>query len=946
MMKKTLLATSLLLTANALATVHWQTIHTEHFNVHYSQENADWARSAANELEIVRTKVIEQQSRSLAKTVDVVIFDPLNSANGFALPPSENPMMALFTTPPQSDTVISNSSGWQQLLVLHEYIHLVHLAQPTRSDWRQAVRGVWDVYDLAYEPMPRWAAEGYATLLESKMTGRGRLFDNLSEAILIEFAQQGSLPNYEQLSSTKGGFMAGSMAYLMGARFLYWLENTYSEQTLDAVWTRMQGVKKRDFDEAFSGVFGESASKLYRRFIAEYTYKAMAKEQTESELDSQLWLNIDFSASNPALSPNKQQLALVERDKDGNTQLVVYSTEQNSEAAEQFTKDQQYLLADDPDDIADKKPAVFKRKQKQVLNQINRAGIQNPQWLNDEVLYFGAYTNNDNVDYQRVADIYSFNTVTGDIEQLTHLAGLRRFSIAQNGQALFAERSKSGYSELVKFDIQTQTAQPLFEKSLKNVYDYPVLSPDAQQLAFLKTEFNHNWQLYIQDLNGQTAQQVPMPRGYQYLSQPSWSDDGQSLYFVAGLNSAIDLYRYDLNDNRLHKLTQGQQAVASPLMMADGSLLYLSISSDGPDFKQLKSGYSSELVTDLASNSIAPTIIASHAVLPPAKQYTTAVGQQRDYDIWQQNTTLAIGAQYSSASATLVNLSLKGSDFLKQLDWQVGYSADLHDGAIAGAFAQLKYSAHAIKYSAQLFSFDLDSDKQYQAVTSQEYTTKGGYLDAKYPLSFGEFKLTPELAYNYSEFDTKASPDISGQWLRAAITQRWSHDRQAFAIGQSVTARWYEGDTDNIDWQGYDIAANVFGKVFEIPLYINYQQQQRDNASLALGGFSSPLISKGTHAEYIFAPELPFNAATAERYQAYGGGLSVSEGMPWFYYQQHQVDDEVFAQSYGVKWQAEFNFGLGSAGINDLNFDLGLVKVEGDSFEDELRGWLGFYYSL
>ncbi|MFM9597057.1 hypothetical protein ACKI1O_47795, partial [Streptomyces scabiei] len=108
--------------------------------------------------------------------------------------------------------------------------------------------------------------------LESKMTGRGRLFDNYSDAILLEFAQQGSLPSYDQLNSTKGSYMAGSMAYLMGARFLYWLEENYSEQQLDAVWTRMQGVKKREFDEAFSGVFGDSASKLYRRFIAEYTY--------------------------------------------------------------------------------------------------------------------------------------------------------------------------------------------------------------------------------------------------------------------------------------------------------------------------------------------------------------------------------------------------------------------------------------------------------------------------------------------------------------------------------------------------------------------------------------------------------------------------------------------------------------------------------------------------
>ncbi|MCQ8879712.1 hypothetical protein NQT69_17060 [Pseudoalteromonas shioyasakiensis] len=943
-MKQLIIATALFMASHAQA--QWQTLHTEHFNLYFTAENQDWARSAAVELEIVRTKVLQQQNRSLDKTVDVVIFDPLNSANGFALPPSENPMMALFTTPPQSDTVISNSSGWQQLLILHEYIHLVHLAQPTRSDWRQAIRGLWDVYDLSYESMPRWVAEGYATLLESKMTGRGRLFDNYSEAILTEFAQQGALPSYNQLSSTQGGFMAGSMAYLMGARFLYWLENSYSEQTLDAVWTRMQGVKKRDFDTAFSGVFGDPASKLYRRFIAEYTYKAMAKEQTESELNSTAWLDLSFSASNPRLSPNQQQLAVVERDKDGNTQLVVYSTEQNLQAEEDFNKAQQALLADDPKDIANIPPEVFKRKQKQVLEQINRAGIKNPQWLNDEVLYFGAYTKNDNVENSRVADIYSWNISTGEIEQLTKLAGLRRFSITDNGQALYAERAQAGYSELVKFDIQTATATPLFEKSLNKVYDYPTLSPNKQQLAFLRTELNHNWQLYIQDLNGHNAQQVPMPSSYQYLSQPSWSNDGQSLYFIAGRNNALDIYRYNITNKQLHKLTQGQQAVANPIAMTDGSVLYFSITSDGPDLKQLTSGYTSALVTDLAPSSVAPTFKVSSSALPPAKVHTAIVGSQHDYDIWQQNSTFAIGAQYNSASAALLNLSVKGSDLLKHLDWQVGYSADLHDNAMSGAFAQAKYSAHKIKYSGQLFAFDLNSEKQYSAENVPQYSTKGGYLDAKYPLSFGEFKITPEVAYNYSEFGTKAAQDTSQQWLRAAITQRWNYDRQSFAIGQNIKARWYEGKTADNEWQGYDLIANVFGKVMDLPLYLSYRHQHRDDARLALGGFSSSLISENTHAEFAFAPELPFYAATAERYQAYGGGVSVWDGMPWLYYQQHQVDDDVFAQSYGFKWQGEFGFGLGSAGINDLHFDFGLVKVEGDSFDDELRSWLGFYYSL
>ncbi|HDY85337.1 MAG TPA: hypothetical protein ENH74_06620, partial [Methylophaga sp.] len=749
-MKKTLIASALLLAAPSFA-ADWQTIHTEHFNIHYSVEHADFAKSTAAELEIVRTKVFEQQNRALDKTVDVVVFDPLNAANGFALPTSSNPVMALFTTPPQSDTVISNSSGWQQLLVLHEYIHLVHLAQPTRNDWQQKVRGIWDLYDLTYSDTPRWVAEGYATLIESKMTGRGRLFDNYSESILREFAQQGALPTYGQLNGEQG-FMGGSMAYLMGSRFLNWLEQNYSEQTLDSVWTRMQGVKTRDFDEAFSGVFGQSAAKLYRRFIAEYTYKAMQIEQGEPLLNSELWLELNLYASNPALSKDGSKIAIVERDIESNTKLIIYSTDDNIKAQEEFTKAQKELLENDAQDIPDTAPSVFKREQKQVLNQINRAGIANPQWVNSTTLYFNAYSNEESGIYNKVSDIFSYNTDTGNITQLTELAGIRRFSVTSNGETLYGEQIRDGYSELVRVDLNTQTITPLFTKSLETTYDYPILSPDETKLAYLSTSLNENWQLYIQGINGEQQLSVPMPNGYQYLSQPSFSHNGESLYFVAGLNSATDIYNYNIESKTLTKLTQGQEAVAHPIEMADGSLLYFSITADGPNVKTLPKAIKSTVVTEFAANKKAPLLIVNDHTLPKAKIYKHETTEQTNYNVLDQHATFAIGSQYYSASTSLLDLSIKSSDLLKQLDLQAGYSTDLHDGALHGGYVQAKYNALDVKLKLALFDYDLDTSRQYEQSLSADMDARGGFAAISYPVKFGQLSLTPELAYNYTDY--------------------------------------------------------------------------------------------------------------------------------------------------------------------------------------------------
>ena len=146
----------------------WQTFETDNFRVHFTPEYRQWALSSASEMEKVRLLIKEQQGRVLTEKVDAYIVDPYNAANGFAFPLSHRPYMAFFATPPQSDSIIANSTGWQQLLVLHEYVHLVHLAQKSRSNWRDNLANWYDLFDASQINEERWVSEGYATLLESK----------------------------------------------------------------------------------------------------------------------------------------------------------------------------------------------------------------------------------------------------------------------------------------------------------------------------------------------------------------------------------------------------------------------------------------------------------------------------------------------------------------------------------------------------------------------------------------------------------------------------------------------------------------------------------------------------------------------------------------------------------------------------------------------------------
>ena len=68
------------------------------------------------------------------------------------------------------------------------------------------------------------------------------------------------------------------MAYLAGSAYLEWLEERTGPRSLQKLWARMTARHDRSFEQAFEGVFGDRPDRLYGRFVAELTERAMAVE--------------------------------------------------------------------------------------------------------------------------------------------------------------------------------------------------------------------------------------------------------------------------------------------------------------------------------------------------------------------------------------------------------------------------------------------------------------------------------------------------------------------------------------------------------------------------------------------------------------------------------------------------------------------------------------------
>lgn len=929
---------------------NWQTFETDNFRVHYTPNYKQWALSSARELEAVRKLVKQQQGRVLQEKVDTYVIDSYNSANGFAVPLSNKPYMALFTTPPLSDSIISNATSWQQILVLHEYVHLVHLAQQSRSTVRNSVSNWFDIYEASQIKGERWVAEGYATLLESEMTGTGRLFNNHVEAILQQFARQGALPSYEQLSKANDDFMSGSMAYIVGVRYLKWLEENYGKETLDAVWTRWSAVKNRTFHQAFSGVFPDSAKNLYQRFVAEYTYEAMTKENQFPKLESKLWMDLAGYVDAATLSPDSEQLAIVETSsKDGKTKvsLNVYSTKENTEKAEEFDKDNKELLAKDPLDIVDKPPEVFKRKQLHSLNQTNKRGIKNPRWLNDDTIIFGSTSLNDKNEYHK--DLFIWQLSNNQVRQLTRGENLRRFDIAPDGQSIIAERSRYGQSQLVRVSLADSNKGTVIEEittaSTEQVYDFPRIKPTNSQgqsteLAYLVSSLNNKWALKVKDLNSNEEIAIPLPTGYQYLSFPEWSKDGQSIYYVAGKHGMTKLYQYQLTNKSLSAITSGEQAVSWPTLDKHNNLLHLAILPTGPDIYQLNvADVEKTTITNTTLDAKIDKQLASKYVLDDASTATDkSIGQESSYGVGPQEGTITLGESYYSASSSMFELGYKSGDVLQRFDWQVNISQDVFDNILSGYAGTVRWQGWPIKLLAHGYQFALKTDKQYSdALDFGKMKEKGLFVEASYPFNFETLSIDSFVQAKYQTLEKEDS-----YYLSAGVRQHWSLDKQTWGIKQSFNGQFLLGDQDRqaSSYQGTNGFIDISGHFKNLGLGFSYTWAERSEDAgdiLSLGGYTSTLIQNKAHLNKQLAPELAFYQQIGNDYHNYQAYIPFEFGQ--LFYRRHDMNKQEQIDSYGISAMVNGSFGF--TGINDISLNLGIAQVNPKNSKSETQGWIG-----
>lgn len=559
----------------------WRTVDTGSYRFHYPIEAEPWALLAASQAEELHARVVAEVGYAPPQVVDVVVMDPFRMSNGFAIPFLWGPRMALFTTPPDATPAFGHFRSWAEELIVHEDAHLVHLLRPSRNPGIGALAETAGTTWLAANS-PAWVVEGYATVVEGRLTGLGRPNSDFRALLLRKLSTEGRMPTYGQLDGSDR-WLGGSFRYLVGSAYLEWLEARTHDGALRDLWARMSARELRTFDQAFEGVFGDDAATLYGRFVAEITLAAMEMERERPSDEGTLWLDLSRSAGAPAVSPDGKRLAIARYPRRGLPRLSVYSTEDDAEAAAKRQERIAEVLAADPEDVAPVPPKADPREPERERVHARRYP-GDPRWTPDgRALLFPAWSQ-DEGGFLR-PDLYRWEPVSGNETRVTTDADLVDADPHPDGKSAIAVRSYWGSQHLVRVDLATGEWANLTEPDPRTSLDDPRVSPDGTRVAYLRHE--EGWHLFVRDLDTGVETPVVVPEGA-HVSAPAWSPDGASIVASVGMGGFIDLWRLPLDGSGPIAVTHATGGAATPAPTPDGlAVYYLSADAEGLDVHRL-----------------------------------------------------------------------------------------------------------------------------------------------------------------------------------------------------------------------------------------------------------------------------------------------------------------------------------------------------------------------
>ena len=937
----------------------WQTVETRHFTFHYPTELEAWTRAVAARADAIDSAVARVVGFAPSRKTQVVVDDPFNLANGSAWTYLDTPTINLWAVPPDPREDISEFRNWGEMLLSHEFGHIAHLTRPSRN---AATRRFWEVFPVDFGPIalraPRWVIEGYATYIEGVVTGSGRPHGVWRAAFLRQWALEGQLPRYDQLNAS-GSFAGGTFAYLAGSAFLEWLAARNGDSSLVFVWRRLSARQNRSFDEAFTGVFGESPRALYGRFTSELTARSVAIEQTMRRAapadTGEIIQRLAWSTGDPAISPDGQRVAIVLRSPIVPSRVVVWSSTAEPDTGRR--RRDSILVARDPADVPARPIYPPPKRALATLKAAGGSPYESPRFLRDGRILLWRLTPVGNG--ALVPDLYIWNTQTRRVRRVTHHDGVRDPDPAPAGTWAVATQCRRGWCDLVRVNLDDGRTTMIAPGSPDTSYSRPRLSPDGSRVA-VGRHVRGGWRVVVIDLDASARPQRELTIGPTTAASeaneydPAWVSP-TLLAFTCDESGAPAIETADLTTGARRRRTAITGAAVAPdADRRDSTIWFLSLYSRGYDLRRVRVSTAGVLVP--VSDST-PTAAAARRSVADVSFPTGAVSSLRPFG-FAPRFFRWIPEVHADPDAVSGGLALVSSDVIGRsellADFNAGQSAAWRGGRLTGVWRATRPAIRVALFDAQQNLAESAADRGTMFPLYSRL--QGGELALDNSWTFDtrafRYRAGGSAARETSEIATVGTTrDVSTRglgFMDAGLSLSHRTDAATFALG--LTGNYTAGTSVDQSFRRSTGTLILSASGIGVPTITGSAMVGAVNSDaalfeqFALGGGPSPLMDQATLTQRVVMPALPVGVQVGSSVIAYRA--SVATPTLVFYFWDGSTTSLVenvrrWNRVTGAEWSAAFP-PIPLVGTPAARAQVGA----GLSLDAPLKNRLGVYASL
>lgn len=532
--------------------LRWWTITTPHFRVHYHGGLESIAQRAASVAERAHRELYVELGSPPTEITDIILTDESDSANGLAMSQPYNSIL-LYVTAPEDMSALNDYDDWQLDLITHEYTHILHV--DNFSGLPVLMNALFGKVMTPNQSQPRWILEGLAVAMESKHSTAGRLRSTQFDMFLRADVLEGNVAGLDEISHAPRRWPGGHLWYLYGAKFIEWILDIYGPDTFTSVATHYgRSVIPWGINRAIRRATSRTYPELYEGW-------KLHLARHYGELRDQVALR---GLREGVRLTHHGRLALAPRFvpsacQSGSAPKILYFRDDGRERAGFYTitsgkgAGEGELIARASGHVASYAPdcslifdGTLPSRRRHFLNDLTRLprGVRDPSGLDArrERLTTGARA--------REPDVSPDGT---RITYVTNRAGTSTLRIAELGAD-----GLSNASALVPSVHFEQAYTPRF-------------SPDGKQVAYSAWARGGYRDIRIVDVSTRRVRQVTRDRAID--QQPSWSPDGQWLYFTSDRSGIANVYAYHLRTSELHQVTNVVNGAYMPEASPDGRLL-------------------------------------------------------------------------------------------------------------------------------------------------------------------------------------------------------------------------------------------------------------------------------------------------------------------------------------------------------------------------------------